>query len=201
MSYWTFSDVFEEVHSILDNEMKRPPFHNGYGLVSVDGIPKPSFRALELLSWMPNETLPTTMTTAPTHNNWVNVLAGIPNTEDQIMHILLVSFAPIPTWDAVQDWDVSLNIKGLATGIVRASADLYRVDDTHANAWAEWKRKGSPSRQQINESTIAELNASSALTKEAHPCNVGGGSAKDTVQLNLKMPKIGMAVAVLHWTY
>jgi xylan 1,4-beta-xylosidase len=43
MSLWTFSDVFEE-----QGVVKRP-FYGGYGLIAERGIPKPAFRALELL--------------------------------------------------------------------------------------------------------------------------------------------------------
>jgi len=43
MSYWTFSDVFEEQGVI------RTPFYGGYGLVAEDGIPKPAYNAFKLL--------------------------------------------------------------------------------------------------------------------------------------------------------
>jgi xylan 1,4-beta-xylosidase len=43
MSYWTFSDVFEE-----QGVVKRP-FYGGYGLIAEDGLPKPAFNAFELL--------------------------------------------------------------------------------------------------------------------------------------------------------
>ena len=41
MSYWTFSDVFEEQGVV------KTPFYGGYGLVAVDGIPKPAFNAFK----------------------------------------------------------------------------------------------------------------------------------------------------------
>ncbi len=43
MSYWTFSDVFEE-----QGVVKRP-FYGGFGLLAEDGIPKPAFNAFKLL--------------------------------------------------------------------------------------------------------------------------------------------------------
>lgn len=43
MSYWTFSDVFEE-----QGIVKRP-FYGGFGLIAERGIPKAAFRAFELL--------------------------------------------------------------------------------------------------------------------------------------------------------
>jgi xylan 1,4-beta-xylosidase len=43
MSYWTFSDVFEEQGVI------KTPFYGGFGLVAEDGIPKPAFNAFAML--------------------------------------------------------------------------------------------------------------------------------------------------------
>lgn len=43
MSYWTFSDVFEEQGVV------KKPFYGGYGLIAEDNLPKPSFNAFKLL--------------------------------------------------------------------------------------------------------------------------------------------------------
>ena len=51
MSYWTFSDVFEEQGVV------KQPFYGGYGLIAEAGIPKPAFNAFELLHWLGDERL------------------------------------------------------------------------------------------------------------------------------------------------
>ena len=43
MSYWTFSDVFEEQGIV------KTPFYGGFGLLAEDGIPKPAYNAFKLL--------------------------------------------------------------------------------------------------------------------------------------------------------
>jgi xylan 1,4-beta-xylosidase len=43
MSYWTFSDVFEE------QGVAKTPFYGGYGLIAERGIAKPAFYAFEML--------------------------------------------------------------------------------------------------------------------------------------------------------
>src|SRR5262249_27856081 len=43
LSYWTFSDVFEEQGVV------KEPFYGGFGLIAEDDIPKPSFNAFGLL--------------------------------------------------------------------------------------------------------------------------------------------------------
>jgi len=43
MSYWSFSDVFEEQGIV------KTPFYGGFGLIAEDGIPKPAFNAFAML--------------------------------------------------------------------------------------------------------------------------------------------------------
>jgi len=49
MSYWTFSDVFEEQGVV------KTPFYGGYGLLAEGGIPKPAFNAFKLLHTLGDE--------------------------------------------------------------------------------------------------------------------------------------------------
>lgn len=49
MSYWTFSDVFEEQGVV------KKPFYGGFGLIAAGGIPKPAFNAFKLLHELGDE--------------------------------------------------------------------------------------------------------------------------------------------------
>ncbi len=49
MSYWSFSDVFEEQGVV------KQPFYGGYGLIAAGGIPKPEFSAFKLLNELGNQ--------------------------------------------------------------------------------------------------------------------------------------------------
>ena len=51
MSYWTFSDVFEEQGVV------KQPFYGGFGLMAEGGIPKPSYNAFRLLHQLGDERL------------------------------------------------------------------------------------------------------------------------------------------------
>ena len=51
MSYWAFSDVFEEQGVV------KQPFYGGYGLIAAGGIPKPAYRAFRLLHQLGGERL------------------------------------------------------------------------------------------------------------------------------------------------
>ncbi len=49
MSYWTFSDVFEEQGVV------KQPFYGGFGLIAAGGIPKPSFSVFKVLHQLGHE--------------------------------------------------------------------------------------------------------------------------------------------------
>ncbi len=49
MSYWTFSDVFEEQGVV------KTPFYGGFGLIAAGGIPKAAFNAFKLLHQLGDE--------------------------------------------------------------------------------------------------------------------------------------------------
>lgn len=50
-SYWTFSDVFEEA------DVPRAQFHGGFGLVALNGIPKPTFHTFAFFARLGEEQL------------------------------------------------------------------------------------------------------------------------------------------------
>jgi xylan 1,4-beta-xylosidase len=52
MSYWTFSDVFEEQGVV------KHPFYGGYGLIAEDGLPKPAFNAFKMLHHLGDVRIP-----------------------------------------------------------------------------------------------------------------------------------------------
>jgi len=62
LSYWAISDVFEESFFPVHNES----FHGMFGLVNLHGVPKPSYRAYQLLHETGAERLKVTRPTMPT---------------------------------------------------------------------------------------------------------------------------------------
>ena len=52
MSYWTFSDVFEEQGVV------KKPFYGGYGLIAAYDLPKPAFNAFKMLHLLGDTKIP-----------------------------------------------------------------------------------------------------------------------------------------------
>ncbi|MFZ3255666.1 MAG: hypothetical protein WBD94_15665 [Candidatus Acidiferrales bacterium] len=123
MSYWTFSDVFEEQGVI------KTPFYGGFGLVAEGGVPKPSFNAFLLLHMLGRERIPVDSD---------SVLA----TRDarHKMEIAVWNYsAPEVTGNTKE---VTLEFSGLHG---RHKVLIYRLDAEHGNALETYEAMGKPS--------------------------------------------------------
>jgi xylan 1,4-beta-xylosidase len=147
-SWWTFTDLFGE-HSF-----PSVPFHGGFGLLNIHGIPKPTYRAFQVLHGLGNERL-TVDAAHPTVDAWVVRKA-------EGITVLLTNWAlprhPIATERVV----VRL------TGASRpASAFVTRLDEDHANPRKRWEEMGKP--EPLTTRHAEDLQAASSLTKEPLP--------------------------------
>jgi xylan 1,4-beta-xylosidase len=129
MSYWTFSDVFEE------QGVAKEPFYGGFGLVASYGLPKPAFNAFKVLHLLgdrrlqlaSNSTLATMRGNSLVVAAWNLVLPGAVGSSKT----------------------VTFNLKGL-TG--QHTALIHRVDSTHGSLLNSYQQMGSPrypTREQI----------------------------------------------------
>jgi xylan 1,4-beta-xylosidase len=122
MSYWTFSDVFEEQGPV------KTPFYGGYGLIAEDGIPKPSFNAFAMLHELGDQRI------AEPENN---VLVTRRDDGTLVM----------AAWNLVEpdakgsDKEVTLNLKGVAPD---AQVSIERSDTQHGDTLAAWDKMGKP---------------------------------------------------------
>eukprot|EP00051_Salpingoeca_urceolata_P030108 m.8131 g.8131 ORF g.8131 m.8131 type:complete len:562 (+) comp3142_c0_seq2:333-2018(+) len=86
-SFWTFSDVFEE------DWMNGIPFHNGYGMKTMHGVPKPAWRAFELLAHAGDTRLPVTGKVSPNNSSeTVSVFATGNSTDAGDVQIFAANF-------------------------------------------------------------------------------------------------------------
>jgi xylan 1,4-beta-xylosidase len=126
-SFWTFSDIFEE------NYLPSAPFHGGFGLLTLHGIPKPVYRAFELLQHLGHERL-----LVDGLHHTVDAFAVRNSTTSSVTFLLTNHALPrhsIETEQAV--------ITSIATAEPRRVVSR-RIDGDSANAEREWRALGSP---------------------------------------------------------
>ena len=135
MSFWTFSDVFEEDGPIAQ------PFEGHFGLSAKGGIDKPSYYAFSLLHRLGHERIA---------NPSSNVL--VTKRRDGTLAIALWNLADPGTAGSAQQF--RLEFKNVPTNSLAA---VSRVDDTHGNTLAVYKAMGSP--LDPTETQVQRLNA------------------------------------------
>ncbi|BFI97414.1 MAG: cellulase family glycosylhydrolase [Rhodanobacter sp.] len=140
MSYWSFSDVFEE------GGVVRSPFYGGFGLIAEDRIPKPSFNAFAMLHKLGDVRLPVSSDSALATRR-----------ADGTLVLALWNYAP-PVGDTASytvgqpKGDVKHFELDLSSLPAHAAATLWRLDQTHGNVIAAFDKMGRPafpSREQI----------------------------------------------------
>jgi xylan 1,4-beta-xylosidase len=171
-SYWTFSDVFEE------NYFSSLPFHGGFGLLNMHGVPKPAYRAFELLHRLGDEILPVAGD-HPTADAWVTRRQGR-------VTVLLTNWA-LPRHPLRAEL-VHLRLDG-AAGI--RSAAVERIDDDHAGAARAWRDMGRPGY--LLPRQVEALETASALVPAPAPFHTEG----DTAVFALALPPQGTALLTL----
>jgi xylan 1,4-beta-xylosidase len=122
LSYWTFSDVFEEQGIV------KQPFYDGFGLMAEDGLPKPSFSAFALLHRLGDQRIPV---------NSDSVLAT--RRHDGTL-VLAVWNLFLPEQSGTTK-TMTLALKGLKG---KRHADIFRLDPTHGSLLGAYEVMGRP---------------------------------------------------------
>ncbi|HEX4309294.1 MAG TPA: glycosyl hydrolase family 39 [Acidobacteriaceae bacterium] len=177
MSYWSFSDVFEEQGVV------KTPFYGGYGIVAEDGIPKPAYDVFLLLHGLGEERLPAPVDDAlvTRRKDGAIVIAAWnlvePNKDG----------SPVSTTAKT----VTFELKNIGGGIglhtvTGMKAEVRRVDAAHGDTLDAWKKMGSPAYP-----TQAQIEA---LRKASEPGPDEDVAIRDH-KLTLTLPPMGLAVA------
>src|SRR5439155_6797331 len=171
-SFWTFSDIFEE------NYFPSVPFHGGFGLLNLHGIPKPTYRAFELLHRLGDECLPVEGT-HPTVDTWVvRSPTGVT--------VLLTNHA-LPR-HPIETTHVHIQLGGAPRP---AAAVTERIDEEHANAKRVWQEMGAP--EYLSKQQIERLEDASRLSKQPQPWNYQDG----TLHFDIGLPPHGVAAVTV----
>jgi xylan 1,4-beta-xylosidase len=147
-SYWTFTDIFEE------EGMPSAEFHGGYGLLTLHGIPKATYRVFEVL-----HTLGDLVYTEGLHQGTVDVYALKKEASGSIQ-ILLINHHSL--LHDIKDDTVKVCLNGLSSKQVQA-AELLVIDEKNSNALSKWYELGSPEYATLAQ--LYTLKAASELTK------------------------------------
>jgi xylan 1,4-beta-xylosidase len=141
MSYWTFSDVFEEQGVV------KKPFYGGFGLLAEDGVPKPAFNDFAMLHKLGDTRLDVDSDSA---------LVTLRKDGSIVLAVWGKMFPPEEQSSATDL--MQLKFRGL-TG--QHSARVTIVDDQHGSPLPAYEKMGSP--RFLTQAQIMQLRAAAAL--------------------------------------
>jgi xylan 1,4-beta-xylosidase len=93
------------------------------------------------------------------------------------------------------DAEVDLSVAGLPAGSRKARVAHYRIDERHSNAYAAWKRMGSPIAPSREQYGALEEASQLALLEAPKEARAGGG----TLALGFTLPRQAASLLVIEW--
>ncbi|MFY9979557.1 MAG: glycosyl hydrolase family 39, partial [Candidatus Sulfotelmatobacter sp.] len=168
MSYWTFSDVFEEQGVV------KTPFYGGFGLIAEGGIPKPAYNAFKVLHTLGDERI------ALSSNS-----ALLTRRNDGTLVLAVWNYAP-PGQDASGTSAKTFTL--LLKGTNAQHAFISRVDHDHSDFRATYEKMGGP--QYPTQAQIVQLRQAADLPPPEEQQITNS-------QLEITVPAHGLAVIEL----
>jgi xylan 1,4-beta-xylosidase len=153
MSYWTFTDIFEEAGPAVT------AFHGGFGLMNLQGIRKPSFFAYQFLHEMGNTELADadSCSWVCTNGKDIQVLfwnQQLPFADAPFFSDSLFRLNPPPPVTA----PVSVRLSNIPNGKYEVS--VYRTGYHHNDPFSAWLEMGSPANLSIPQTEALKKVAS-----------------------------------------
>jgi xylan 1,4-beta-xylosidase len=147
LSFWTFSDVFEE------GGPATRPFQGQFGLRATGGINKPSFYDFALLHQLGIEHI-----SNPSHN------AIVTRQPDGSLMIALWNLASVDLpAQSISTHHLTMRIDGVAAN---SAVSMQQVDEDYGNAMKTYVAMGSP--RYPTRGQVKDINAASALPDPEH---------------------------------
>ncbi|MBO0607611.1 GH39 family glycosyl hydrolase [Myceligenerans salitolerans] len=178
ISYWTFTDVFEEGGAGIG------PFHGGFGLVNEQGIHKPTFHAMAMLARLGDRLLLSTPHGVLTRSGATGRLAGLFVNYPEGMGRASVGSrdtyaATRPLADVGPARRIRHRVEGLAPG---SRFQVEILDLEHGNVAETWHRLGEPLNLSREETARLRVEAD-ALRRE-----VVTASSSGMLELDVELP-------------
>ncbi len=153
-SFWTFSDIFEE------NYFPSVPFHGGFGLLNLQGIPKPTYRAFQLLHDLGTEQ---------------SLVDGLHETVDcsviqkQSSVTVLLTNQTTPG-HSIETENVEVR---LTNALEPVAAHIQVIDSEHVNPKRLWTELGQP--DYLDRQQVEQLEEAARLVREKQPLRYKDG--------------------------
>ncbi|WP_455616959.1 GH39 family glycosyl hydrolase [Eisenbergiella sp.] len=165
-SIWCFSDIFEELHPFPQE------FHGGFGILTLDGIPKPIFYGMKMLAEAGDER----MELGEEATKGEIGIAGFVREEEK----QLLLFRQKMKNENLPKEKAYIQIE---TEKTPGKVIVSRIDEEHCNPLKIWEEMGCP--LDMNKAEIAELTQKSTMKEEVWEYEYRDGIVEVSVELGV----------------
>jgi xylan 1,4-beta-xylosidase len=178
-------------------EFEAQPYFAGFRSLASNGLDKPVLNVFRMFSRMTGRRLPVEGDGAIALDEIVKDgvrakpdVAGLASLDHDRVFVMLWHYHDddVPGPMAA----VELRLQGLSRKSGRAHLEHFRIDEQHSNAFAAWKRMGSP--RQPTAAQYAQLEKSGQLTRIGRPERVPIQLGTATVRLGLPRQAVSLLV-------
>ncbi len=139
LSYWTFTDVFEEERKI------DSVFHGGFGLINYQEIVKPAFHAYRFMNRLGDVELSATQGVMVTRHSHTGLVTAVAYNYPKEVPVALPKTATVDEADKIVATGSARHLRIAITGLPpRAAFSVETLDATHGNAVLAWEQMGRP---------------------------------------------------------
>jgi xylan 1,4-beta-xylosidase len=168
LSYWTFTDVFEEKGA------GDSIFHGGFGMINFQGVVKPTFHAYRFLHALGDEIVSATVGGIVTREKKTGRLIALAYHYPYEVKISLSNAGSLASAEKMMHTGSRIPLNITLIGLpARVSVLVETLDSTHGNAVAAWEAMGKPSTP-TREQTYALSKAALATKKEVVKADESG---------------------------
>ena len=167
-------------------EFEGQPYFDGLRTLATNGLDKPVLNVFRMAGWLRGDYLKAVSMGTPN----VDALATRAGRD---LSVLVWNYQTddVPGPAAL----VQLTIHGLPVEARRILVRQYRIDDTHSNAFTEWRRLGSPQTPSADQYKSLEQAGQLQLLESPHFAPV----QSSTLQVKFSIPLQGISLFALSW--
>lgn len=177
LSFWCFTDIFEEQGQL------SPPYTQSFGMLTNYGVPKPVYRAFQMLASLPfrasGEQRP--LFEAFANDSSVDIVSAIWGEAGAWRYATVATNYDLPGQATTKTAELSFPVQPGCTFSGQATGSLELISQTSAYAKSVWLKAGSPtypSRDEIKQELIASVPSLSSV-----PLVVGDDRISYTITL------------------
>jgi xylan 1,4-beta-xylosidase len=181
-------------------EFEGRHYFEGFRTLATNGVDKPVLNFFRMAGMMSGDRVHTKSSAAVALADIEK--SGVRQTDDIDALATTASHqAAVMVWNYFDD-DVpaapalvTVNISGLPAGASRVRLTHYRIDDTHSNAWSEWKALGKPEKPTPEQYARLQAAGQLSLLAPSSWVKVKSGETK----ISIALPRQAISLLRLSW--